>query len=230
MKRLLKKLFHQTKSTSSSKPQPLHSRPQLEDLEERLVMAGDVTAAVIGGDLVINGDALGNGVVVSQIDSDSWAVSGRYQAGGSTRINGQYGGVQLHGVTDDVRIDLNGGDDYVSLSGFVQDDLVINTDSGDDRVEINWSAIGDDVIINTGSGADNIRITNTDVGHIGDDGGNNDVDINAGSGYDVVWLEGMDVDDDLRVTGENWFAGSNDMHVDDYYSEAWRYPWINFRA
>ena len=78
----------------------------VETLENRQMMAGDVSANVTGGgDLVLSGDNSDNQLVVV-----STGIAGEYELRGlnNTTINGQQS-VTVNGVDDDMRINLRGG-------------------------------------------------------------------------------------------------------------------------
>ena len=53
-----------------------HRRLFLEGLESRAMLAGNVTASVSGGSLILRGDSLGNDVAVT------WIAPNRYQVTG----------------------------------------------------------------------------------------------------------------------------------------------------
>jgi hypothetical protein len=124
----------------------------LESLEARRVMAGNVTAAVVGGDLVITGDGAANEVRIHQ-------VLGRLVVEGlnGTKING--GNKDKFGANTDVRVDLNGGLDKLTVDHGTP--LLFDTDIGG-SLEI------DEV--------ETVRLANLDL-H-----GNLDVDLEATAG------------------------------------------------
>src|SRR3954468_16205343 len=82
----------------------------VEALEPRLTLAGNVTAAIISGGLVITGDNSANAILVEQIDSDSFRVTGL-----GTRVNGSFSPQQIDGVVNGIGIDMRGGNDVVTL-------------------------------------------------------------------------------------------------------------------
>src|SRR5262245_27198229 len=119
----------------------------LENLESRQLLAGDVTVSVSGGDLTITGDGAANGVLMFQLGDGQYRIAGVRQVGAATRIrlgNSTASYQTVTGVTDDVVINLQGGNDRVTVThnpGFslystLPDDLTIYTGSGDDVVRL----------------------------------------------------------------------------------------------
>jgi hypothetical protein len=135
---------------------------RFETLERRDMMAGNVTASVAGGDLVIKGDSASNGVVVTRVDATTYEVRGIMTGGSDTRINGVTGNrVLLRGVTDDIRVNMYGGHDEINFYGssaalplVAPDDLVVDMDAGNDKVGMDYVKAGGDVEVMMGSGVD----------------------------------------------------------------------------
>lgn len=91
----------------------------VEALETRAMLAGNVTAAVSKGTLVIKGDAEANEIIISQSSS----ASGKYTItpidGSSTTINGGTGAVNLENITR-ITIKMDAGDDKVGIGNNVE--------------------------------------------------------------------------------------------------------------
>jgi hypothetical protein len=88
-----------------------YRRLQLESLEPRLALAGNVSVGVSGGHLTILGDAAYN-----QITIQATAVAGQFVVVGqdtSTTINGGVAPVTVSGVTGNATIAMGGGYDVV---------------------------------------------------------------------------------------------------------------------
>src|SRR6478609_5229089 len=137
----------------------------VERLESRIVLAGNVSATVRGGNLQLTGDTLGNEIAIEQSALKSFTISSR---DGITTINGQAGPLTFNGVKKNLSISLGRGDDVVELAGSgdsslrVSNRLNISTGAGNDQVLMNHvHAIG--LHIDLG--------TQDDLLNVGDDGG-----------------------------------------------------------
>jgi len=91
-------------------------RISLEMLERRSLLAGNITALVDGGSLVLTGDATANGVAIHQADTGKYVVSGFGLDGSATLINGMNSPQVFSNITADLVIDLRDGDDVLVLS------------------------------------------------------------------------------------------------------------------
>lgn len=86
----------------------------METLETRSMMAGNVTASVSGGTLVIKGDIHANEIMISQTSSTVGAYTITPIAGSNTKINSGVAAVNfLNVVRFDIR--MNGGNDKVGI-------------------------------------------------------------------------------------------------------------------
>jgi hypothetical protein len=142
-----------------------------EVLERRDVMAGNVVATVDGGDLVIKGDGLSNGVKIMRLDANAYEVVGTMHGGSQTRINGELS-KRFIGVTDDISVNLALGNDDLQLHGHgptaplsTPDAISIAMDAGNDSVFLNYVKAGGNIDVNSGSGADNLTAVGITVGN-----------------------------------------------------------------
>jgi hypothetical protein len=182
---------------------------RFEGLENRALMAGDVTAAVVGGVLEITGDGSGNAIEVKQSGAN-WRVQGL-----GTTVNDSNSAQSFAGVTDIV-IDLGDGNDLIKVSkGTLSGDLGIADSDGRTVVEvskINATSIdiatfddSDTITINKSSATNNIGIASFGTA---DDG----VDVvtviksSAGTTFDVLTGGGNDVVTLTSVTANETFA------------------------
>ena len=179
----------------------------LESLEDRRLMAGDVSATVTGGDLRIDGDNEGNEVVVRASDNlNEFVVEGL----NGTTINGQASMV-FQGVTDDLRINLRGGDNRLLLTAEglnadhgtlrIADDLDIRAGSGDNVLVLDHVVVQGNVRMRTGNGEDvMIGVRSQFLGT---------VQANAGGGEDLVGFDSCVMGDEVRVN----LGSGNDMYT-----------------
>ncbi|WP_425616820.1 hypothetical protein NA78x_000480 [Anatilimnocola sp. NA78] len=164
-------------------------RLSVEKLEDRSLMAGNVTAAVTGGVLNITGDTADNGITVDYtLATNSYTVTGTAQGGSATTINGLDTSVPANvqtftNVTKGIRVLANNGNDNLvfgaaastnfTVAGFVD----IQMGNGNDTVSIgrngnaaggaapiaNKFEVGTTMAIKLGFGNDTLDITNTKV-------------------------------------------------------------------
>src|SRR5689334_23002896 len=86
----------------------------MECLESRRMLAGNVTAEVLGGVLTIHGDSKGNGLVLDSITRRTGPF--RLSGDATTTINGQSAPVDLAGFSD-VKINLGAGKNSLEVHG-----------------------------------------------------------------------------------------------------------------
>jgi len=180
----------------------------LESLEGRQMMAGNVLVNVTGGDLVITGDSQNNFISIVPVEFQGAPVPGKFFVGfqNATRINGQLAGLSVEGVTHDIKINMNAGNDRVIVGNdtefdnfVVPNDLTISMGAGNDNVLIKKISVTDDFTINTAGGQDGIFVQ-ADVGQLGNvENGANDLNIDSGIGNDYVQIDISDVRGKLTV-------------------------------
>jgi hypothetical protein len=100
------------------------------------MLAGDVQVTVAGDDLIVIGDDNPNFISIQ-----GTGVAGGYiieGLGTNVSLNGtpQGGEFIVTGATGIIIIDLNGGDDALLINNVNVDELIINTDDGDDLVAL----------------------------------------------------------------------------------------------
>lgn len=170
----------------------------VESLEDRRLMAGDVSAQLVNNTLFINetnGANLPNNVVVSQLPNGKIRVAGDTAQGDPSRINGQaFLDFTIPGGSTNANlvVGFGGGNDKVRLMpGLSVNTVNINTSattagvSDVDMVDIQGLRTKGAVQIDTGDGVDNVFIQNS---NIGDGVGFDDVTIRTGRGADYVQI------------------------------------------
>jgi hypothetical protein len=184
-----------------------------EALEHRLLLAGDVSVVSAGDDLVIRGDDAGNQIEIVRIGSQTRV------RGINTLINGSSAAIFLT-FADDLRVDMGGGNDRLTLGSgsgdtlVVADDLSVKMGRGRDIVNVFNTVVGDDAKINMGGGDTNLLVYGlyvTDLTSMvaGSDGTatielytsvfDDDLKIRTGNSSDSIDLEYVEVADDLKI-------------------------------
>jgi len=184
-------------------------RLNVQQLEERRLMAGNVSVSVSSGNLLIDGDDFNNIVQVVQVVQNGQPVAGSYRITGlttagnqATRINGGTAPITVAGVTGDVRIDLDNGNDGLQMGSTpltVPRDLSIETDGGIDTLFLESVTVRDDLTINTGSGIDNLSLNRVTVGGQGIDNNENDASVSMGNDRDVFRVRSSSFARDLSA-------------------------------
>jgi hypothetical protein len=185
------------------------SKLRFEALEGRMLLsaaplANNVLVEVDLGTLVIRGDALANGLQIKGADG-TYTVTGLVTADGQTTINGDPVNFvkTFTGVTHDVRIDMKGGDDLVSVGpdmpanpplpppAALPRDLFLDTGNGNDTVTL-WDVnVTRNARVATGNGVDRVRMIYTSTG------GN--LIMNTGDAMDLAGIEGCSIGGALKV-------------------------------
>lgn len=178
----------------------LQLRCSYQLLEPRQMLAGDVSVAMDGTTLIIQGDNLANELTISSIDG-SIVVSGV-----ETTVNGA-ADFDAGSFVKDVDIRMGAGNDQLVLSSLnVQGSLTVFGDSGADRFELN-DTIARYIHIDAGAGNDTLDVVEA--------GSLKSVYFHLGAGDDVVSISSL-------ITGRNFrvFAGdgsdtiaANQLHV-----------------
>jgi hypothetical protein len=131
-----------------------------ERLETRSLMAGNVTAAVVGGNLTITGDDVANYISLRELgDTGKWEIVGL-----KTSINGNAPRVVTAPVTGSITINLNGGADRLNIhDGNVPGHLFITMGDGDDTASLSNLQLGTYLHFEGNDGNDAIAVKNVQV-------------------------------------------------------------------
>jgi hypothetical protein len=133
----------------------------IERLEARQLMAGNVTAEIIDGDLIVTGDGLDNRISIYAGGLHP-GVHGENTADGlPTSINGAANGnFNFDGLTGDVVVRMGAGRDFALIEGYFPGAVGIDGGMGDDTV---WSTYGTSIagnlIIDAGPGTNSIQLS-----------------------------------------------------------------------
>jgi hypothetical protein len=167
----------------------------MENLEARKMMAGDVAVALEGQLLKLQGDNLSNQVVVAQNAAGTVTISGQ----NGTTINGRASVRFVNPQLEQLDIRMEGGDDSVVLRGVaVTNDLFVDLGAGNDRLTsplLTPVTVGAIATIEGGAGNDVVRLDGFTVFE--------DLSINGGLGTLNVSLNSGAVDKALTVIGDD---------------------------
>ena len=201
------------------------AQASIQSLENRRLLTGDVSVELSSADsrdLQITGDGSSNQIIVEEIAVDRIRVSGR----DGTRVNG--GNSATFTVRDDVRIDMNGGNDTVTvrnlnLDNYSHSDLSINLGTGNDTLVVDSTDLGDDLDVVAGHGNDDIDVLETTASDVRIDGEYGDdevfldelaarasVSVDTGEDDDTVSVYDSNIGNDLIITTD---AGQDDAIV-----------------
>lgn len=166
-----------------------------EQLEDRRLLAGDVTAQIIKGDLVVRGDYLDNGITITAGSvAGTILVTGVSAGGAATHVNGIANGtVTLSGFADDFKINMKGGNDTVALNNaMIRDSLKLKLGKGNDTATLASVTVSRDAKIEAKRGNDSVAITNSvfDDLRVKMGGDNDDLSIGGTTVYDRTKLKG----------------------------------------
>lgn len=169
-------------------------QPRVESLELRRLMAGDVAVALEGSLLRIEGDNLGNQIVVAQSASGDVVVSG--QSG--TLINGLPSVRFVRPNLNAMEVRMEAGDDTVTMRSVqLTNDLLVDLGAGNDRLvnpAVAPMVIGNNASIFGEAGSDIVQLSGTQV--------REDLAIDGGIGALNVQLSGVQVDKFMSAIGD----------------------------
>jgi len=176
-------------------------RASFETLEQRQLLAGDILINVAGGNLMAQGDALDNKVMITAgSEAGSFVVTGLE----GTTVH-EEGGAATNSVTvtgvRSIQAELGEGNDLIAVVGAnLRGSILLRTGAGDDRVLMGTGGdsaelegilpaevsvnVGGSIRIATDGGNDEVSVDDVAVrGHLG---------VNAGEGDDTVSLGGVE--------------------------------------
>jgi hypothetical protein len=169
------------------------------------MLDGAVTASVVEGNLLIQGDESDNRITLDreQLKRDDVRITVDI---GST-INGSGDPLVLSGVTGDVRVTLLGSNDRLTIRSLsVRGNLIVDGGEGDNVLLTSRSRIGGNVQIKTAGGFDSVHLVNSAV--------KGTTEIDTGAAPDIVSLDRSTFRDDARV---NTAAGDDTIFVNSRF-------------
>jgi hypothetical protein len=163
-------------------------RARFECLENRNLMAGNVTATLTGGMLLLTGDNNANGLVVHQTGSNRFQVQGvatHIKFGAQNAYSFTFSGVtdiafNMRGGNDSVTVynssltgsmaaEMGTGNDALSVTNLRADNLGVNLDQGNDVAALfkvstpNDGAVG----VSAGDGRDTVALNSITTAALG---------------------------------------------------------------
>ena len=161
------------------------------------MLAGDVTAVLDGGALVVTGDNLANNIVITTgPEAGEVTISGgkiAAQADSETTVNGSVNPVTLAGFSGEIHLDAQGGDDQVLVTNLrMEGSLEALLGEGDDTLSIQSNGPNDtDVVLNDGS---SVAFGPARMGVF--------VSVNGGDGNDTLAIRNVKANGFLAFSGE----------------------------
>lgn len=211
-----------------------HSRSKrlrFESLEPKVLLAADLHAAVVDGDLVVVGSKGDDDLLIEASNDTPGAWTITPVAGDS--INGHSPGeaVTVSGVSHDLWVSLRDGNDKVTIKGasqpgdslrslhvrgrlgtnqilvsdiLVGNDLSIRTRADSDDIVVQRVEVADQLVIRSGAGADSVTCDGLTVG--------GSLDVHAGGGWydDTMSVTNTTVEDDFSFCSSR---GDNELIV-----------------
>jgi hypothetical protein len=185
-------------------------RKHFERLEARQMLAGNVTAELVDGDLIVTGDAADNRI---RIYMNAFGETKLF--GDGTIVNGVPDGTfDLTHLTGDVVARLGDGNDVVNFEGGFPGAVVIEGGNGNDHVNsLAGGSIAAGLVIDVGSGANSVGLSGRGFGREGYSLGfrvGTSAIITGGAHEDGVSVEQVYVVNDLVI---NTGAGADRIDV-----------------
>lgn len=170
-------------------------RPNLESLEARKLMAGDVVAALEGSFLRVEGDNFGNQVAISQTALGDVVIAGQ----NGTTINGLPSVRFVRPQINALELRMEGGNDVVTLRGLnVANDLFVDLGAGDDRLTTPAASpvtVGANASVLGSEGNDVVQLNSMTV--------REDLYVDGGLGTLNATFNNLQVDKALSVLGDD---------------------------
>ncbi len=196
-----------------------------EGLEDRLLLAGNITSVLAAGVLTLTGDAVANEVELAVGTNGQMVAKGL----SGTTINGLE--TVNFGVINTLTVLGGMGDDKITLNqtgSTITHDVTINGGDGNDTISVTGK-FGADLIVLGGIGNDTLRVTNTllssavaDINMDSGDGNDTvtisaskvgrDVIVQTGLGNDTVTATGLTIASTLSLQDT---GGTNSLRVTD---------------
>ena len=181
-----------------------------QQLENRALMTGNVTAVVQNHALVINGDSKGNTLQIVQVGNGQYTV--QCWRGDVTTINGHTGPQTFSGITGDFKINLGNGDDLLSIDNggnstptTVPGNLNADMGAGNNGFYLNHAKVVGSASVNAGNGNNYAYLDFSNVG--------TDCSVTMGKGSNDIFMQGTAVGRDLTLKSNVNQSGATFMDL-----------------
>jgi len=196
-----------------------------ERLEGRMLLSGNVTAVVSGGNLTLAGDDQGNEILIDQVGvgADEVRISGV-----GTTVNDQAGPVTISGVTGNVLVRMGRGNDVVQIQDAdLPGSLSVNDIRGNNELVLDAAAVAGGLRVAGKRGDQTVRVVNgSDIArsaNIDNDRGDNltqvlasevggQLSISGKQGVETVEMDGVIVGSHVKV---RHLKGDTDVAIHD---------------
>lgn len=182
---------HQARRRSAFRP--------VAALEARTLLAGNVTAAIVDGELQITGDDEANDIEILS------TTEGIIVRGNSTTVNGaatDFVAFASGTPTGPIRVQLGGGNDQLQVDGVTLDqELIVHGGDGDDSLGVTNSTLKQRLVFRGGDGNDSLVADRSTF--------NRAVIAYQGVGNDLVTMTNSEVKGSLIVYGRQGDDGLN---------------------
>ena len=170
-----------------------------QQLEDRKLMAYNVTAVLSNHSLTLTGDNYDDQVQITQVanQANQFTVTGLNY----TTINGKHS--QTFNVTGNISVLFKGADDFLQIGAdnvnasytTLPGSLNVVMGNGNNTFELLNTSVGGNLTLTGGSGNDSVWLDTSNVGR----GGNHDCSINLGGGLNQLYLNYTTVERDLLI-------------------------------
>jgi hypothetical protein len=150
-------------------------------------MAGNITATMVGRDLVIEGDDLANTLAISQDTPNTVILRGfapdeRFAQTTINGINTSFNPVRFELVTGSIVVRMRGADDRLFLTGGrFQGPLNVDLGIGQDTYQQDGARIEQNQTLDGGLGNDTITLRSSSVGE--------SLSISGSAGFDAIFIQ-----------------------------------------
>jgi hypothetical protein len=169
------------------------NRFDIETLERRRLLAGNVTASVVDGSLVITGDSSANSILIQGelLDRNSLTIT---SPDGETLINGDTFPAGFSNITRHVIVRLRGGDDALEIRNVnFKNDLRADLGEGNDLLQTSNVLVRRNFSLHGAGGNDELLVTSMKVtGKTG---------LAAEEGGDILFIVGGAFGGHVRMLG-----------------------------